>query len=449
VRPKHCPWPWWYIALWSVALVLACAWQGPRFLRGLRPTRDHVTDFFQEWSSARFHCDGLPVYTPQEEGLRRYLGRQRDRDSAFNEVNAHPPTSVLLALPLAGLNYADACLAWNLLSLAALAASLGLVVHGLKLSLPLRAILPFFTLLLLCYPLRKQVDFVQLNLMLLLLLVGAWSAERSGRPGWAGALVGTAAAIKLFPAYLFLYFLLRRQWRAVLAGVAIGLLWTALTVLVLGPDSYRDYAGAVLPHLAQYRAAWPNASLTGFWEKLLVGGRTLGHTLPLWHSPLAARLAAGACGLAVTAVVAGVVWRARSQAECDRAFGVAVTGMLLVSPITWDHYFLLLLLPAVLLALTLRGAGVRWYALCGCLIVLWLTPELYYRLAAVFHPAGAAAQPWQTLTVLSLQTYALAGLFLLGATSVQDAEAYPAAAEQGDGIGPRAREYCQALPVTP
>jgi hypothetical protein len=121
--------------------------------------------------------------------------------------------------------------------------------------------------------------------------------------------------------------------------------------------------------------------------------------------------------------------------------------MLLVSPIAWDHYFLLLLLPAALLATTLPSHGARWYAFCSCLAVLWLTPELYYRLAAFFRPAGAAASPWQTLTVLSVQTYALLGLFVLAAGCARDALAEPFHSPAGGRRGPLARERSHVLPL--
>ena len=60
-----------------------------------------------------------------------YLGRPQadwERDIAYN---AHPPTSVLLALPVTGLDLPDAVLAWNLVTLAALLASLAIVAAGL------------------------------------------------------------------------------------------------------------------------------------------------------------------------------------------------------------------------------------------------------------------------------------------------------------------------------
>jgi hypothetical protein len=417
VQSERRPWSWWHVALWGTALIVVGAWQGPRWARGLRPPPDRIVDFFQEWASARFWRDGLPVYTPQEEGLRRYLGQERDPGGAFNEVNAHPPTSVLLALPLAWFDYQDACLVWNLLSLAALAAAAALVVRGLGLSLPPRAVLPGLTVLLVCYPLRRQNEFVQLNGVLVLLVAGAWAAGRAGRLGWAGALAGVAAVVKLFPALLFLYFLPRRRWRALAAGAATVVVATALTAAVLGPDSYRDYVRDVLPRLETYRGAWPNASLPGLWHKLFVGGRTFGHTDPLWHSPAAARLAGGTSCLAVAALVAAAALRARGRAGRDHAFGLSVTAMLLASPITWDHYFLLLLLPAALLGATLPRPRPRWYAFLACLAVLWLPPELYHLVAGL--RSSGLAQPWQTVTTLALQTYALLGLFVLGLVSAR------------------------------
>jgi hypothetical protein len=408
------PWSWWRIVLWSTALLLVLAWQGPRFVRSLRPPKSPPNDFFQEWCSARFFLDGLPVYSPQEEGLRRYLGQHRDRSLAFNVLNAHPPTSVLAALPFAGLGYQDACLTWNLLSLAALAASLWLVARQLRLAFSPWDVLPFLALLLMCYPLRKQNTFGQFNLFLLLLIVGAWAAGRTRRDGLAGALLGTAAAVKLFPAFLFLYFLVGRRWRALTAGALALAWWTALTAGVLGPASYRDYVQRVLPHLEIYRAAWPNASLVGFWHKLFQGGQTLGHTAPLWYSPLFARLASGLSFLAVVLVVA-VVSHRRQGGRADHAFGLAVTAMLLLSPVTWDHYFLLLLLPAALLAFARPPGGMRSWTFQICLGLLWITPELYYLLALPNYSAGSViARPWHTLTVLALQTYALLGLFALG-----------------------------------
>jgi hypothetical protein len=405
--------------LWVVLTALVCAWQGPGFLDNFRPSRHALVDFLQEWGSARFYFDGLPVYGPQEEVVRRYLGEDRDRRQHFNEVNAHPPTAILLSLPLARLDYSDACLVWNLLSMTALAATLGILVRELRLRFSVWDLLPFVTLLVLCYPLQQQIYHGQLNLILLLLLTGAWAADRNGRPVPAGVLLGTATAIKLIPGLLFVYFLLRRQWRVVAAGVLTVALWTALTAVVFGPGAYRDYVGDVLPQLPiRYRNLWINCSLPAFWYKVFDGSGTGGHTISLWHSPLVARVGTALSCLLVLGGLAAAVPGARSRAQQDQAFGACVTAMLLVSPITWAHYFVLLLLPATLLWLRLSPARGRRLAFWVCVALIWLKVEGVFWAVAVPFPAAQWAQyvatPWQTLTGFSLRTYALLGLFVLG-----------------------------------
>src|ERR1700722_4158402 len=97
--------------LWVGLAAIVCALQGPAFLRDLRPPLDRGLDFFQDWASARNRTEGLPVYTRHEVTATRYLGvRVAPDDPFFVPVNAHPPTSVLLAMPLARLGYSDAFL---------------------------------------------------------------------------------------------------------------------------------------------------------------------------------------------------------------------------------------------------------------------------------------------------------------------------------------------------
>ena len=84
----------------------------------------------------------------------------------------------------------------------------------------------------------------------------------------AGAFLAAAMAIKLFPGFLFLYFLLRRQWRVLVGGVISFLLLTALTTGVLGLDIYPIYVREVLPQVGDFRSGWGNVSVAGIWFKL-------------------------------------------------------------------------------------------------------------------------------------------------------------------------------------
>ena len=351
---------------------------GPDFVRNLRPARAYILDFAQEWTSARNYFHGLPIYAPLEVSYGEYLGYERRPGEFFLERNAHPPTSVLLVLPLAGLDYPDAFLVWSLVSLLALVLSGGLISRQLAIPLSVWTIFPVATLLLVCNPFRQQMNQGQLNLVLLLLLTAVWAADRTGRPAWAGVWLGLATAVKLFPGFVFLYFVARRQWRSVFAGGVSFLVVTGGTVLVLGPETYRAYVEDVMPVVAVYRDWWPNASLLGFWAKLFDGRG--GKVIPIWHSP---GLMVGAYLLSAGVIVAVVGWiafRAKSRAEQDLAFSLTLTGMLLVSPITWDHYFTLLFLPLAILWVYLPGVGLRRAGFWVVVVFLWLSPLVYWWL---------------------------------------------------------------------
>ncbi len=230
--------------LWAALAALICIVNGPQFVQSLRPRSDQWADFFQLWASARNVLSGFPVYENHKSMVERYLGYQPGpNERMVIQHSSQTPTAVLLALPFAGLSYPHATLVWNFLSLTALAGSLWLVADQLRIKLSIWSVFPLLALLLICHPFRQQMSHGQLNLVLLALVTGTWVLDRSGRPYWAGALLGAATAIKLFPGFFFLYFLLRGQWKVVVAGVAAFATLIALTVALVGLHTYRNYAG--------------------------------------------------------------------------------------------------------------------------------------------------------------------------------------------------------------
>lgn len=389
----------------SVAVVLSMA---PAWLALLRPDPAKPRDFFQDYASARNLLAGRPVYEHQAVTMRDYLGLDTGAREVNVAYNAHPPTSVLLALPLAGLDYPTAGWWWNVLSLVLLAGSLAALMHGVGWRPTVWAVAPALALLLTWVPLWLHILQGQLGLVLLALFTAAWAAGRRGHAGWAGACLGVAATIKLFPALLLGLPALRGRWRGVAAGAGAGLLVTAATVLIAGPRAYIDYLTVVIPNLDRWRPDWINASLIGFFARLFAPDAA---TAPLLASPLLAAVLTAAAGLAV---VAAVIWRTRRAGaeDFDGEYGLALTALLLLSALTWSHYFVVLLIPLVIWArrfwLAGRAAAGRWVVL----VITWglmALPQL--DLAKALVPAGAAA-PGLALTVLSLNFYGLLGFFI-------------------------------------
>jgi len=404
----------------------------------VRPPMPH--DFFQEWASSRNYDLGLPLYAPQRQAyLREFANLGFDPPPPdhtlpdMNPVNAHPPPSVLLFLPLASLTYVAAFRIWSAASAVMLAVALLLVRRELGPG-PARWFWPLVVIVLLVsHPLREQFFNGQLNPPLLLCIVGAWMAMRRDRDTLAGVLLGLAAAVKLFPLFLFITPALRRRWRTLVAGGLTILIANLVAIGVFGVGAYRDYLLTVMPALVVMQTSAYNASLVAFWKRLFDSpGPGVGFlpVVPWADWPIVAMLGIGASAVAILAAIV-VMHRRAAEARAgwdgqysqndragraDLAFAATIVGMLLLSPITWPHGFLILLLPLVLLARRLDLTRAMSLAFACCLFVLTARPTWWlYR----FQPWEGSFLHWAPpgglwlVTTVALQGYALLALFVM------------------------------------
>jgi hypothetical protein len=288
-------------------------------------------------------------------------------------------------------------------------------------------LLPLIVALAIFFPLQTQIFQGQLNGLLAFLIVAAWWADRRDCQFLAGACIGLAAAAKLFPAFLFLYWLMQKQWRALLAGLIVFLSLNMAAGALFGMDAFRTYVRECIPYASHYRSSWGNMSLTGFWLRLF-NPEEFNRVAPWFEAPQLASALIWTSQAAVALLTAVRCWQARSRPDRDRALGLTVTAMLLVSPITWDHYFLMLLMPLAVEGIVPSGKLARaafFASVCAlCAPMLWF----------LIIPLGPSAakmvntqrfllppiRPWQSLVGLAVHTYALLVLFYLGWRSFRD-----------------------------
>ncbi|MEX0704134.1 MAG: glycosyltransferase family 87 protein [Planctomycetales bacterium] len=406
----------WRVASTVLALALA-ALLGPGFARSLRPSEGTVLDFYKEWSSVQNLRTGRPVYASQRDTVLEYLDVRLPEGDEFlfsEEYNTHPPAAVLLAIPFGRLSYSDAQFAWNLVGLAAFFTSLWLIVRELKIRVSAWGVAIFLSLLLVCDPFRQTINQGQVNFVLLLLIVLAWIADRRGRAWGAGLCVAAAACVKLYPALFFFLFAARRDWRTLAWGIGGGLGITLFTAAVLGPQAYLDYLGKPLSALQPFTNEWGNVSLLAFWQRLF--GPPRENLVLLFESERLGKLLAALSAGALLAVLGRVAWRAETRDERDFAFAATATAMLLLTPIAWQHYFVLLSLPLLLFATRVDRGAPAWLLLGGIAAVLWCSIRLTWVAAGLTAGDGSvvsAAYPIHSLTALSLQFYAVLGVFVM------------------------------------
>jgi alpha-1,2-mannosyltransferase len=233
-----------------------------------------------------------------------------------------PPFAVLVVTPFAGLaahHAAAAKAAWALLQVACLAWVLLRAPRP-----PLSPVL--LALAAVAVPLHRNFEDLNMNGFLLGLATAAARDLDAGHERRAGAWVGAAAALKLFPGLLLLYLAYRRRWRGVLTGAAVAV---ALSAAPLAP-----YGATGALHEAR---AWLAASAAGVWG-VRGSNQSLAALVARLHAPAAAVLA---CDLAAVALALVALRRPTSREGACGEIGAVLLVAVLVSPIAWVHYFLL------------------------------------------------------------------------------------------------------------
>jgi len=262
----------------------------------------------------------------------------------------------------------------------------------------------------------------QLNLVVAALVMGCVALlvqpEASPRQQQlAGALLGLAAALKVFPLLFAIpLWLLRR--RDALTGVGVTFAGATLLGVVIGGgvDSTAMYWQEVLPRFAGGdHARIENQSLVGGCLRLLsvtshefpfslTGAEAVAVQLrPLLDAPGLARVLgralAGAVLAASLAVCVLLRRRGPDQQDLHLALAVMVGGFLLAGTVVWNYYYGLLAVP---LSLLIRGGHTGRRAIrAGCyaaaaLVIahrFWIPLAFYTQLAVVtvFGMAGVAA----------------------------------------------------------
>lgn len=298
-------------------------------------------DYFTFHASARQADRGWDPYGPvweihsSEEGT--VLGTRHP--------NLNPPVFIAAMMPLSRLPAARGYLVFTAATLLlALCAVPFLVTAMPKDTSRARAAMDLILLLALSFPLFLSVMLGQVGHALLLPVAIAWWALRTDREGWAGGALGVALALKVFFGLFLVMFLIGRRWKAAALMVLVGAAVSALGAIPLGWQSFGGYR-ETLAAVDWYSAPW-NASLLGSLMRVFV-----------W-SGLSASPTVAIAGAALWAVGAGLVFvgmavivhrlsQSRTPEAQDAIFGVTLTAMLVLSPLSWVYYLPLLIVALI------------------------------------------------------------------------------------------------------
>ena len=211
----------------------------------------------------------------------------------------------------------------------------------------------------LSWPFVYNIKLGQVGPLLLLSFALAW--RWLDRPALFGVAAAVGGAIKVQPLLLLAWALLRRRWLAVAAGLATLAVLAAVAFVFTGPDAWPQFAEIVT------RVSDPIASPQNATPGAIA-----------WQLGASRDVALALQAAATIAVLAAFVVAALLL-PAEASFMVAVIATQLVSPILWDHYAIVLLLPTA----WLLDRGRRWAMLIPLatpVLLVGLLPGAVYPL---------------------------------------------------------------------
>ncbi|MGB0435857.1 MAG: glycosyltransferase 87 family protein [Mycobacterium sp.] len=253
-------------------------------------------------------------------------------------------------------------------------------------------------------PIRSNFDFGQINVVLMTLVIADCVPRRTPWP--RGLLLGIAIALKLTPAVFLLYFLLKRDTRALLVTAASTAVATVVGFAFAWRDSW-EYWTETVRNTDRIGAATlnTNQNIAGALARLGLGE---GVQFMLWV-------------VACFAVLGLTIWAGRRALRAEQPvltlICVAMFG-LVVSPVSWSHHWVWAL-PTVLvtavLAMRLRNIALGAVSITGLALMVW-TP-----IVLLPEHRETAASLWRQIVGSSYLWWALAVIIVTGVVAVRDA----------------------------
>ena len=372
-----------------IALALALGWL---ILIGLTLTPE-VDDFRQFRRGAIDLLQAGDPYATRADPAAEAQRQPGTVDESGERGFKYPPLFAYLFQPFGLLEHRTGQLVWfgaNVLMLGALIA-LCIQASGSLLARRYWGVAALGTLL--APPTRLSLQLGQVSILMALLLVGCGLLARR-RPAPAGLLLTLASIIKLYPALLGVYFLLRGPRRVAWWSLAWVIALVAVFLPFYGLQHYRTFAEVVIlssnhPYTAEF-----NLSLIAFWERMFAPSP---YAVPLLDAPLLAR------GLTILSslLVLGVCLLARRRGDDEHRlleYSLWLCAMLILSPINGSYNLLLLLLPLLVILGRLERAPdrrTRNWLIVGTALACW-PPAWSDGLPAIYNVAHVG---WGTLAL--------------------------------------------------
>jgi alpha-1,2-mannosyltransferase len=321
-------------------------------------------DFPNYYFSGQRLFDGRPIYADLRDEVMNKLGWK------YNAYPADPPFAIALLSPLSFLKYKTAW--WTLAIFSFISLCVVVFLTAREAGLSKAYTLIALSLTVCSHPFLFMIKRNHYEMALVFCSVLGWVALRRGRSSAAGILFGIAGALKLFPVLWLLAPFITGKKRALLVGCVSFFALSAIGALIAGVGNMRDFVLHIIPRSSQWYGVVGNYSLISI-------SAALGVPLFGWL-------------ISILVGILGLYDLLSGPKHPTSVWIRAITLSLLLSPLCWLNYFVLLIPIAIIMVAGAEpGSRRRLYTFALCAMILsWPsyvpTPSVLCTILASYVP---------------------------------------------------------------
>ena len=278
----------------------------------------------------------------------------------------YPPFFAVLFSPLARMQPREAYFLWRGLSAAMLILSTYLILRSFQLQIDSSVFLIATVGVLSFFPFAETLYEGQVSCLILFLWTMGFYCTRTRKVTISAACFAIGTAVKLTPAIVVPIMVLRRQWKWLFSYVVASATLLVLSLWRIGWEAHWLYISQVLPSMSAGIGGYRPKSLGTvvrniYWRRVIFGPKDS------WEVPPSLDLLIRVGSVVLYVGVLFYFWKKRNPNEVALSQELAVAALLslLISPLTWRHHFVLVLLPlfCAWMQSRERGKKARLYAL--------------------------------------------------------------------------------------
>ncbi len=290
----------------------------------------------------------------------------------YEIYNVNMPTTSLIMLPLIKFDYSTARIIWTIFNFIILFAAVLFLIQKFNYK---EFWIPLILILFLSYqPLYANFLLGQAYVLIFCLLIVAWYAYVSGNEKLLGIVIGLIFIIKSASFIFWIFLLVQRRWRSLVWGFATMLIIILLSIPWIGYDAWQTYAGKIADFVSN-----PSLSVTAyqtlhsFFHHLTTFSKEW-NPEPLFNLPLLGNLLSVISVLIIVTVSSFIAFK---QNNSKIIFNIFIIAGLIISPVSLDYHYTILLLPILMLVAWIRN---------NPSFLLWILLLIFVALIAVDTP---------------------------------------------------------------